>query len=516
MHVLRTLGWPAYLLCLAAGCLYMADSSWTSVTQYRSDYAFERNFEAGPAIASDVVMVVLDGLRTDAVAGLPAFGQLAQAGASGSMRVTVPSLSNPARATFATGAWPEVTGVTNNSTFEPVPVQSLFGLAEQRGLRSFVFGSRFWPRAFGESIERGRPAGLYSSYAVSELVRWQSQYCDEALRHLAGSDASIRVVDLQAGDEAGHTYGGASDAYREVIAAVDGCFGRIADQVGSHVTLVGLSDHGHIHRRGRGGHGGLEPEVLYAPFVLAGPGVRHATQIEAEIVDIAPTISTLLGLPIPANSQGKVLWEALDVPVEHDSDLKQLEQEQRAAEQAHMPDRATSLLAQRSERLPAAILIGCCLMAGAIGSVYGHRQHARALFISSACFVAAYFALFYAFGVGYSISSIVRQEYLYAFLAKDVAAAAVAFGIASVVLFRLVGRRSETAIRLATLIGSVAAMLVTWTHFEHGLLMDRWMVALGPVFQAYLHMVAIVGIVLGIFFVVVLNRLIPSSRESAQ
>ena len=117
MHVLRTLGWPAYLLCLAAGCLYMADSSWTSVTQYRSDYPYERNFEAGPAIASDVVMVVLDGLRTDAVAGLPAFGQLEQAGASGSMRVTVPSLSNPARATFATGAWPEVTGVTNNSTF---------------------------------------------------------------------------------------------------------------------------------------------------------------------------------------------------------------------------------------------------------------------------------------------------------------------------------------------------------------------------------------------------------------
>jgi len=516
MHALRNLGWPAYLLCLAAGSLYMADSSWTSVTQYQSDYAFARDFEAGPAIGSDVVMVVLDGLRTDAVEGLPAFERLAKAGASGSMRVTVPSLSNPARAAFVTGTWPEVSGVTNNSTFESVPVQSLFGLADQRGLRSSVFGSRFWPRAFGESVERGSPAGRYSSYAVSELVRWQAQYCDEAVTHLADSDAAIRVVDLQAGDEAGHTYGGASDAYREVIASVDDCLGRIADQLGAHVTLVALSDHGHIHRRGRGGHGGLEPEVLYAPFVLAGRGVRHATQIEAEIVDIAPTISTLLGLPIPANSQGKVLWEALDVPAEHDADLKQLEQEQRAAVQAHMPDRAESLRAQRSERLPGAILIGCCLVTGAFGSVYGLRQHARALLISCACFVLGYFALFYAFGVGYSISSIVRQEYLYAFLAKDVAAAAVAFGIAAVVLFRLVGRRSETAIRLATLIGSVAAMLVTWTHFEHGLLMDRWMVALGPVFQAYLHMVAIVGIALGIFLVVVLNRLIPSGRESVQ
>ena len=516
MRGLRNLGWPAYLLCLAAGSLYMAASSWTSVTQYRSDYALERDFEAGPAIASDVVMVVLDGLRTDAVAGLPAFGRLAQAGASGSMRVSVPSLSNPARAAFATGAWPEVSGVTNNSTFEQVPVQSLFGLAGQRGLRSFVFGSRFWPRAFGDSIERGRPTGRYSSYAVPELVRWQSQYCDEALIHLADSDAAIRVVDLQAGDEAGHSYGGASDAYREVIATVDGCLGRIADQVGPHVTLVALSDHGHIHRRGRGGHGGLEPEVLQAPFVLAGPGVRHTAQLEAEIVDIAPTISTLLGLPIPANSQGKVLWEALEVPAEHDEGLKQLEQEQRAAVQAHMPDRETSLRAQQSNRLPAAMLVGCCLVAGVFGSVYAQRQHARALFICSACFVVAYFALFYALGVGYSISSVVRQEYLYTFLGKNVAAAAAAFGLAATVLFRLVGPCSATAIRLATLIGSVAALLVTWTHFEHGLLMDRWMVALGPVFQAYLHMVAIVGVVLGAFLVVVLNRLIPSRRESAQ
>ena len=516
MHALRNLGWLAYLLCLAAGSLYMANGSRTSAGQYRSGYAFERDFDAGPAIAGEVVMVVLNGLRTDAAAGLPAFGQLAKVGASGSMRVTVPSLANPARAAFATGAWPEVSGVTNNANFESVPVQSLFGLASRRGLRSSVFGPSFWPQAFGESVERGIPAGRYSSYAVSELVRWQSQYCDDALEHLAGSDAAIRVVDLEAGDQAGHTYGGASDAYREVMASVDACLGRIAGQVGAQVTLLALSNHGHIHRRGSGGHGGLEPEVLHAPFALAGPGVRHASQIEAEIVDIAPTISTLLGLPIPANSQGRVLWEALDVPAEHEADLRRLEQEQRTALQAHMPDRAASLEAQKSGRLPAAILVGFCLVAAIFGSVYGQRQHATALCVSSVCFVLAYFSLFYAFGLGYSISMIARQEYLHAFLAKDVASAVVAFGVATAVLFRLVGRRSETAIRLAALIGSAAALLVTWIYFDHGLWMDRWMVAINPVFQAYLHMLAIVGVVVAVFVVVVLNRLLPGSREPAR
>lgn len=514
MHALRNLGWPAYLLCLAIGSLYMADSSWTSVTQHRSTYAFDRNFEAGPAIASDVVMVVLDGLRTDAAGGLPAYRRLAQAGASGTMRVTVPSLSNPARAAFVTGARPEVSGVTNNSTFEPVPVQSLFGVADQRGLRSSVFGSRFWPRAFGGSVEQVGPARRYSSYAVPDLVSWQSEYCDQALQHLAGSDAAIRVVDLQAGDEAGHTYGGASDAYREVLAAVDACLGQIVDQVGPEVILVALSDHGHIHRRGRGGHGGLEPEVMNAPFALAGPGVRHATQIKAQIVDIAPTISTLLGAPIPANSQGRVLWEAVDVPAEHDADLRQLENEQRIALREHMPDRRAALRAQRSERLPWSALIQFCALMAIVGTARRQRQNLKPLLVALACFVVAYFALFYAFGLGYSISSIVRQEYLYTFLAKDVVAAAAGYGIAAVVLFRLGGRRSETAISLAVWISSAAAMLVGQVYFQFGLRMDGWMLEIGPAFRAYLHMVAIVGVVLGTFLVGAINRLVPTSRES--
>lgn len=514
MRALRNIGWPAYLLCLAVGSLYMADSSWTSVTQYRSIYAFDRNFEAGPAITSDVVMVVLDGLRTDAVAGLPAYGRLAQAGASGTMRVTVPSLSNPARAAFATGAWPEVSGVTNNSTFEPVPVQSLFGIADQRGLRSSVFGSRFWPRAFGDSVEHVAPTSRYSSYGISELVAWQSEYCDEVLEHLAGSGAAIRVVDLWAGDEAGHTYGGASNAYREVIAAVDRCLGRIVDQVGADVTLAVLSDHGHIHRRGRGGHGGLEPEVINAPFTMAGPGVQNANQIEAQIVDIAPTISTLLGLPIPANSQGGVLWDALDVPAEHDADLRQLENEQRMALREHMPDRRAALEAQRSERLPWSLLIHFFTLVAIVYTAHRQRQNIKPLLAALACFVVAYFALFYAFGLGYSISSIVRQEYLYTFLAKDVAAAAAAYGIAAVVLFRLGGRRSEAAISLAVWISSVAAMLVAQVYFQFGLRMDGWMLEIGPAFQAYLHMVAIVGVVLGTLLVGAVNRVVPASQES--
>ncbi len=515
MRSLPSIGWTAYLLCLAIGSLGIADQSWKSVTQHRSTYALEQTFEAGPAIASDVVIVLLDGLRTDAVAGLAAYQGLARRGASGTMRVAVPSLSNPGRAALLTGAWPEVSGVTNNSTFEPVPVQSLFGLARQRGLGSEVYGTRFWPRAFGGLVQHAGPSRRYASDEVEELVRWQSDCCEEALQRLQRSDAAIRVVDLWASDEAGHVYGGASAAYREVLAAVDSCLGRIAQQEGPEVTLAALSDHGHIDRRGRGGHGGLEPEVMNAPFVLAGPGVRPAHQIEAEMVDIAPTISTLLGLPIPANSQGRVLWEALDVPAEHAALLRQLEEEQRAALAAHMPDRTAALKAQQAERMPWSILSGLCLLAATLGVVHWQRRHWASLCAAAAVFLLAYFALFYAFGLGYSLSAIVRQEYLYSFLAKNVAAAAMATGVAALAVFRGAGRRFEAAVGVAVLVASPAAMAVAWTHFRYGLLMDGWMLEIGPAFQAYMHMIAIVGIALGVLLVGAVNRLAPGRQGAS-
>ncbi|MBN2054567.1 alkaline phosphatase family protein [bacterium] len=46
-------------------------------------------------------------------------------------------------------------------------------------------------------------------------------------------------------------------------------------------------------------------------YVLAGPGIRH-TSLDADIQDIAPTTMYLLGLPIPADCDGRCLTELID------------------------------------------------------------------------------------------------------------------------------------------------------------------------------------------------------------
>ncbi len=515
MRVLLAAASALYLLVLATASVYVADSSWKSVTGYRSGYALDREFEAGPALTGRVVLVVLDGLRVDLSKELPAFGSLASRGASGVVEAPVPALSNPARAAMVTGALPEVSGVTNNSAFEPSPVQSVFGLAAAHGIGSAVYGTRFWPRAFPDQIgSYRRPSRRVPSYSASDLSSWQSEACSEALDLLASVDVGLQVVGLLAADDAGHTHGGESEAYRQVAAVVDECLGRIVDASGPDSTVVAVSDHGHIHRWGKGGHGGEEPEVLLAPFAMAGPGVRPGRLQQGRLVDIAPTISVLLGLPIPANSQGRVLWDGLDVPAEQDGPLRDLERVQREALQAHMPDREQSLAALRNGRLGTALAAAALFLAAAACAIY--RQPVVPPAAATAAFAAAYYALFYLFQLGYSLSAIVRQEFMYSFFARNIAAASIGFAVAYGCL-RFLGHRGPGAVlRLSTLVTSVIALLVAATHYRHGLRMEGWMIEVGPGFKAYLDLLAIFGVVLGTALVLVasLFRRAPKTQVS--
>ena len=54
----------------------------------------------------------------------------------------------------------------------------------------------------------------------------------------------------------------------------------------------------------------------HSTFVLAGAGVRKGVELErkVQVVDVAPTLCHLLGLPMPENVEGGVIYEALEDP----------------------------------------------------------------------------------------------------------------------------------------------------------------------------------------------------------
>jgi hypothetical protein len=95
-------------------------------------------------------------------------------------------------------------------------------------------------------------------------------------------------------------------------------------------------------RKRWGQHGGFTWGVQHIPLTIAGPGVRHgSSHFPAKLVDVAPTIERLLGLPIPNGVDGVPLFDALanGTPAE------------RAAQQAAQGQRLPDVQALRAHAL---------------------------------------------------------------------------------------------------------------------------------------------------------------------
>ena len=69
-------------------------------------------------------------------------------------------------------------------------------------------------------------------------------------------------------------------------------------------------------RLGAGSHGGGSPAELHNTLIVSGPSFKAGFEsgLASGNIDIAPTVLTLLGLPVPAHFDGRVLREALQDP----------------------------------------------------------------------------------------------------------------------------------------------------------------------------------------------------------
>jgi hypothetical protein len=210
-----------------------------------------------------------------------------------------------------TGAWQDVHGQATNYDPRPVGIEHLFQLARAAGRSTALaagapthtlFEPHVERRAVYEELPETAPFALYEAALRAEL---------EASRALARGRPDLAQLELNAVDEAGHGWGAASPEYAKATSLVDTALGDLAADVDlERETLVVTSDHGHV---AAGGHGGPEPEVTLVPLVLAGRGVRPGAAGTCAQVDIAATVAVLLGLPLPAASQGVPLLDALDI-----------------------------------------------------------------------------------------------------------------------------------------------------------------------------------------------------------
>lgn len=301
-----TLMWSALAAAIvgALAAAYLgystADRAWSAVVDYDTPFVDEGlpPAAAGPAITDRVVLIIVDGMGEDVSRQMSTLETLREYGSDITVLTGQPSLSYPTWTTILSGAPHAVNGVTTNWYEGRVKVETLIDTALAAKKRVVVVG----PPDFEDLYGVQRADGVY-------LEDWEEEYLsdrlvDEALRLAADVDPEFLLLHLPDLDEAGHDSGAASSHYAEIAERVDADLNRLIRALqDSSTTFVIASDHGHVDT---GGHGGWEQEVVWVPVVFAGGGVGLASD-EALQSDIAPTVSTLLGIPTPRFATGHVL-----------------------------------------------------------------------------------------------------------------------------------------------------------------------------------------------------------------
>lgn len=332
--MLLTAGAVAALFSGRAGSEFMFDLEQTDPALARVEPAIDP--PPAPPLSRRVVLAIVDGLRLDTSRDLPYLNQLRAAGVDAVASSQYPTYSKPNYVNLLTGVPPEASGVRTNRYPGVVQLDSLMDRVRAVAWHA-GFASDYdpIPRLFlrprtarvepvpdvdmmedpeqrtVEDVEAALKADLRGDFDDARYAPWPGGLRDAAeqiLRH----DNALVVVLIGVVDAAGHEYGGDSEEYAAAAGVADETLGQVLAAVDlTRDTIIVVADHGHTDS---GGHGGLEPEAVEVPLVLAGAGIRTGAVVEdALLQDVAPTVARLLGLPPPGHGLGRTLAEALAV-----------------------------------------------------------------------------------------------------------------------------------------------------------------------------------------------------------
>jgi hypothetical protein len=418
-----------------------------------------------PRLARRVFVVIIDGLRLDKSYELPFLDGLRRQGVDGEAQSHYPTWSRPNYVSILTGVPPEASGVRTNHHSTPVALDSLMDRAKDAGLRTAMATDYdVLPRLFlrpraprsGEIVRSVAPvlhhdndvdphvdedsevvdltddkeaaaavrapdANLESPFDDARYAPWPGGF-SEAGDALAGGNADLVVMLLGAVDVAGHAHGGKSEQYRDAALVADHALSRALARVDlERDAIIITADHGHTNR---GGHGGVEPEVLTVPFVAVGAGIKPgATPNDAHLIDVAPTVSALLGIAAPGHGVGRTLVEILDGD-EHTRMARQVADTQRltmtrAVVAAAEATAEIDVLENRALRI--GLVVSGAALAIALATLLIKRRvlrlDIRVLLVSVPAFFVVYYGLLGLLGQRWSPSLLPAQGHLAATLA---------------------------------------------------------------------------------------------------
>jgi len=277
----------------------------TSLSLVSYSVGYVKVAETSDPLVHHVFVVTFDGARADVFwESVKFIKNMLNVSVRAEHFVTVyPTITYPAHTSLFTGTWPQRHGVFENEPMR-VEVEDIFEVVEKYGFKTAMVTGPSLGSMFGTS-ETIRSLGWYES----------SRSMDEALEIIENHEPNFMFVHLIDSDKAGHEYGSDSAEYRSAIAWNDQQVKRLYEKIVEmgwerDAVIIVTADHGMYGNR----HHNVWPLlVIDVPLWMWGaPFKQNATIKGARIIDIAPTVAYLLGIPPPSSCVGYPILDAFN------------------------------------------------------------------------------------------------------------------------------------------------------------------------------------------------------------
>lgn len=248
---------------------------------------------------SKLCIIGIDGLVWNIAAEegcAPALASIAEHGILRPLDMEVPTVSGPGWSSLLTGTTHAEHGVVDNN-FSGHRLANhpdiLSRLAENPSVTTMAAGS--WlplvdPHGIGpvirsrpQHVAAGRHRIIMGDGSAEGFAVVDARVADEAVQAIASDPVDAAFIYFCGVDEAGHSDGSASPAYRRSIGVIDSYVARILEVIDNRVAIHGESwlvvvttDHGHLAAGGHGGSAAIERESF---MLVNGRGRANPTVV---------------------------------------------------------------------------------------------------------------------------------------------------------------------------------------------------------------------------------------------
>lgn len=251
-----------------------------------------------------IILILVDGMRPDSITNVEKAQKIiAESSYSMDAQTVYPSVTLPCHISLFHSVTPERHGTTTNTYMPQVrPINGLCEVLKQADKKCAIFYN--WE----EIRDVSRPNSLaHACFYAGRRIGYKEAgeaLTDELIRYCRGYDPDFAFLYFGHTDMEGHRHGWMSAEYMKAMEECWDNIEKIISQLGDEYTYIITSDHGGHDRT----HGSEMPEDMLIPVIIRGRDFEKGKVLEnVNIMDIAPTVTTLLGASSDEEWEGKSL-----------------------------------------------------------------------------------------------------------------------------------------------------------------------------------------------------------------